>query len=204
MQEHKFDADMLKSVRGTPWELNPKAESREQQQVLPEPIVLETANLEVPAEPAEALKPAEVSGKRKLYTRRSALEKHGYTAGCDACDAHKLGKSFAGKEYTTGCRSRLEGAMANDPATSSRVQEIGTRQTDYLARELERSELERMQRATLEARHCGTVSEDRATEPWARHGRTVVEDRTTEPAEKEGSAATAQDGPHIHPRPLLK
>ena len=53
--------------------------------------------------------------KCRMYIKKSSLQKHGYTAGCAACNAHKEGKRVAGKEHTLQCRKRLEKTMAEDP-----------------------------------------------------------------------------------------
>ena len=143
-EEQKWNAEMLKSIRSTPWEPSTSDKegtsdvARSATQDLPEPIVLEPVNPEVEPVPVTVHEPKDLV--RKLQIRKATLEAHGYTAGCPACDAQKMGANLGGKYHTPQCRKRLEKAMAEDPATRARSQEATKRQTEWLARELERQQ----------------------------------------------------------------
>ena len=123
-EEQKWNAELLRSIRSTPWEPNTSdkegvAEKRTQD--LPEPIVLEPANPDVEPVPVTVHEPRDLVGVRKVQIRKSTLDLHGYTAGCPACDAQKMGTSLGGKYHTNQCRERIEKAMADDPATRART-----------------------------------------------------------------------------------
>ena len=45
---------------------------------------------------------------RPLYITKRDLDKHGYTAGCPACDATRIGKRSTGAHHTPACRERME------------------------------------------------------------------------------------------------
>ena len=68
---------------------------------------------EVPIVPDEKPKP------RRFHIRREDMEKHGATDGCPGCRA--LHARRRGVPHTNDCRTRMEEAMAQDPATSNRV-----------------------------------------------------------------------------------
>ena len=60
-------------------------------------------------------------GSRWLYIKKALLQKHGYTTGCAACDAHNEDKSVAGKKQTLQCREGLDKATKEDPDTANKV-----------------------------------------------------------------------------------
>ena len=141
-KEQRFDAELLKSIASLPWQHKPEVGTIGETR-LPEPIYLEPAHPEVACEPTAVFEPVDTAGKKAVHLRKGDLIKHGYTAGCAACDAHKLGISVAGREHTVQCRTRVSEALRTDPITAARVQAAYTRNTEFIARELERADKKR-------------------------------------------------------------
>ena len=92
----------------TPWEPNPGDVSTD----LPEPMLIAP---QLPDEPTPTKTyHSDNRGNRNVYTRKTDLEKFGYTAGCPACEVHRAGLPVSGQGHTVGCRKRLEDALTTD------------------------------------------------------------------------------------------
>ena len=103
----KYDIELLRSISGLPWD--PQAVREE-----PVPGLPQQPPLAIQDQPDEPLLDREhpVQGKKKslkrLHITKRDLDKHGYTAGCPACDATQLAKRTSGIQHTQKCRERVE------------------------------------------------------------------------------------------------
>ena len=89
------------SVTGVPWD--PQASKRDDI-LLPQLIVEGDQQPLAPSVPVEPPK----KSTRRLYITKRDLDKYGYTAGCVACDATRIGKRGTGVHHTPACRERME------------------------------------------------------------------------------------------------
>ena len=88
------------SVTGVPWD--PQASKRDD--VLLPQIVGGDQQPLAPSVPVEQPK----KSMRRLYITKRDLDKYGYTAGCVAGDATRIGKRGTGVHHTPACRERIE------------------------------------------------------------------------------------------------
>eukprot|EP00971_Amphidinium_carterae_P347420 6489422-Amphidinium_carterae.1 len=120
LAEHEqHDLDLLRSVKGTPWMLNPKEEHPRELIVLPGIPMGADADLppRVPRVELEA---------RRVYMRANVeLLKYGYTLNCPGCDAARAG--LRARARSEDCRRRLEDAMRADTDGTARMQEAEDR-----------------------------------------------------------------------------
>ena len=49
-----------------------------------------------------------------LYITKHDLDKYGYTAGCAACDATRIGNRSTGVQHTPMCRERMERLLQSE------------------------------------------------------------------------------------------
>ena len=92
----RYDVGLLEGIKGLPWDLNPQDQGGVE---LPEPIALEPECPEVKAEPATSHRKQPPA--RRQYITKADLERHGYTAGCPACDLRSVGSKEASNIETT-------------------------------------------------------------------------------------------------------
>ena len=133
--EHRYDAELLRGIRGTPWEPNPASGTSE----LPEPLTIVPKMPEIAPAPSRTFD-KDGFGSRSLYIRKSDLKDFGFTAGCPACDAQREGAATAGKSHTSLCRKRLEKAMSEDPEACKRVEQTTSKQNEWVARKIARAD----------------------------------------------------------------
>ena len=93
--DKQFNLEMLKAVKGTPWQPNPEKGPNADADRLPEPIAIEpvVAPTELPPQPGQTER---LPTYRRMYIRQSDLEKFGYTGGCEACAAIREGRERQG------------------------------------------------------------------------------------------------------------
>ena len=98
--DDRYDVETLMSVTGVPWD--PHATKLDE---VPLPRLVEGDQ-----QPLAPPVPEEKSKKtlRRLCITKRDLDKHGYTAGCLACDATRNGKKSPGVHHTPACRERME------------------------------------------------------------------------------------------------
>ena len=98
--DDRYDVETLMSVTGVPWD--PQASKRDD--ILLPQIV---GGDQQPLAPSVPVEPPKKS-TRRLYITKRDLDKYGYTAGCVACDATRIGKRGTGVHHTPACRERME------------------------------------------------------------------------------------------------
>ena len=98
--DDKYDVETLMSVTGVPWE--PQA-SKRNDILLPQ--IAEGD--QQPLAPSVLVEPPKKS-TRRLYITKRDLDKYGYTTGCVACDATRIGERSRGVHHTPACRERME------------------------------------------------------------------------------------------------
>jgi thiol-disulfide isomerase/thioredoxin len=128
--EQQFSAELLQTIVGLPWKPNPKAEGADIPDATRVRILPECP--EIPRQPVMTEK--KEYAMRRFYLTKTDLEKHGYTPGCPACEAIRVGKSRAGIFHTDGCRQRLEAKIAEDPTKKRKLEEHEKRFVDEAAR----------------------------------------------------------------------
>ena len=96
----RYDIETLMSVTGVPWD--PQATSGTSP-TLPRIVEGDQQPLAPPVQEEKSKKVL-----RRLYITKRDLDKHGYTAGCPACDATRIGKRSTGVHHTPACRERME------------------------------------------------------------------------------------------------
>jgi hypothetical protein len=132
----RYNADLVKGIRGLPWLLKPEDEAVVE---LPEPITLRPEMPEAPAAPVQGEQRAGQQ-YRKHYIVKKDLEKYGYTAACPACDASRMGQRPGGVAHTQICRERIEKALAEDPERRGRLERTEMRQNQRVADEIAQDE----------------------------------------------------------------
>ena len=137
----RYDADMVKGIRGLPWMPRPEDEAAVE---LPEPITLRPEVPEVLAEPAQKDQRAGQQYKTSLYKKRyivkKDLEKYGCTAACPACDASRMSQRPCGVARAQVCRERIEKALADDPERRGRLDRTEMRQNQRMAEDIAQDE----------------------------------------------------------------
>ena len=98
--DDRYDVETLMSVTGVPWD--PQASKRDD--ILLPQIV---GGDQQPLAPSVPVEPPKKS-TRRLYITKRDLDKYGYTAGCVACDATRIGTRGTGVHHTPACRERME------------------------------------------------------------------------------------------------
>ena len=139
-EEERWDAGLLNSIKGTPWQPSPEAGEPTE---LPEPVVIHP---ERPDVAAEATVPAEkASTFRKIYITARDLQTYGYTQGCPACNSSRAGKRLQGTMHTAQCRKRLEEKiLEQEPERVQRYYErFAEAPGEHPERQLQRDEDER-------------------------------------------------------------
>ena len=69
-----------------------------------------------------------------MYHPKEPIEKHGYTAGCPACESAQRGKRKPGLAHSHGCRVRIEAAVASDPVEKERYDRAWMKAAEAAAR----------------------------------------------------------------------
>ena len=82
---------------------------------------------------------------RAVYITRAMLERHGYSEGCQRCNAMRRGQTYGTGGHTADCRRRMEAALAQDEEYQFEVEQANFRKDQYLAEEVERSTKRRRQ-----------------------------------------------------------
>ena len=76
---------------------------------------------------------------RAVYITRAMLERHGYSEGCQRCNAMRRGQTYGTGGHSGDCRRRMEAALAQDEEYQFKVEQANFRKDQYLAEEVERS-----------------------------------------------------------------
>jgi hypothetical protein len=114
------DPDLVKSLRGVPWQPVPGEENAGEVGAAGQSPVIYIANEPV-GEPAELPPPVapRAFARRSLYVKKEDIEKYGSTAGCPGCIAIELGARAAA--HGAECRARIEAAITADGDDKNRV-----------------------------------------------------------------------------------
>ena len=99
--DDRYDVETLMSITGVPWD--PQATKSGTSSELPRIVEGDQQPL---APPVQEDKSQKTLGR--LYITKRDLDKHGYTAGCPAFDATRIGKRSTGVHHTPACRERME------------------------------------------------------------------------------------------------
>ena len=119
-KELRWDAELFKKVKGTPWAPQPKKAARPDEALeLPAAVAIEPELPDEPATDVEAGPKPELL--KRVYLRQQDLDRHGYTASCPACDLIRMGISREGVNHTEFCRSRVVGEMAKTDEGKKRL-----------------------------------------------------------------------------------
>ena len=147
-KELRWDPDLFKKVKGTPWAPVPGRAARpEEAQELPEAVTVEP---ELPDEPAKEAVPAERSeAPRRVYLRQTDLDKHGYTASCPACDLIRAGVSREGVHHTEFCRARLVEKLEETTEGRKRLEAAKRKEGPVKARKVEQPDGGSKDRSTV-------------------------------------------------------
>ena len=133
----RWDAEGLDAVRGVPWKWNPDADD-EVEKLLVRHLTEEEKN--------NLAEPAHNQGTKKVYrlrlTRDDFIDK-GFTEGCAGCKAILSGGAVRG--HTEACRKRMEDIMMNNAAGKERMKRQADRESEFMAKWLEKSEEEEQQ-----------------------------------------------------------
>ena len=136
--EDRWHYDLLHSLGGTPWKVNPQAE--ESDQVIQDDVkILPSATPEVPVEPPHALFREEAP--RKVYVKTGVLKEIGYTPGCLGCQALQSGRTRVG--HNDQCRKRAVDTMKETILGRERLTAARKREDEFLARAVQHSDEKR-------------------------------------------------------------
>ena len=128
--DKQFNLEMLKAVKGTPWQPNPEKSPNADADRLPEPIAIEpvVAPAELPPQPGQAER---LPTYRRMYIRQSDLERIGYTGGCEACAAIREGRERQGINRNEVCRKRVQEALKETSQGQARLEREAQRETEF-------------------------------------------------------------------------
>ena len=140
--DKQFDLEMLKAVKGTPWQPNPEKSPGADADRLPEPIAIEpvVAPAELPPPPGQGER---LPTYRRMYIRQSDLEQFGYTGGCEACAAIREGRERQGINHNETCRKRIQEALKDTSRGQARLERETQRETEYFTKVHEAEEKKR-------------------------------------------------------------
>ena len=120
------------SVTGVPWDL--QATKLDE---VPLPHIAEGD--QQPLAPPVQEEKSKKTLRRLCITKRD-LDKHGYTAGCPACDATRIGKRSAGVHHTPMCRERMERLLHAEEGNSRVAQHTAKADAEIAGQKQEVSE----------------------------------------------------------------
>ena len=140
--DKQFNLEMLKAVKGTPWQPNPEKSPNADADRLPEPIAIEpvVAPAELPPQPGQAER---LPTYRRMYIRQSDLERIGYTGGCEACAAIREGRERQGINHNEVCRKRVQEALKETSQGQARLERETQRETEFFTKVHEAEEKKR-------------------------------------------------------------
>ena len=119
-KEHRWDVELFKKVKGTPWAPTPKTAARPDEALeLPAAVAIEPEMPDEPAREVEAGPRPELP--KRVYLRQQDLDRHGYTASCPACDLIRAGISREGVNHTEFCRNRVVTEMGKTEEGKKRL-----------------------------------------------------------------------------------
>ena len=150
--DKQFNLEMLKAVKGTPWQPNPEKSPNADADRLPEPIAIEpvVAPAEPPPQPGQAER---LPTYRRMYIRQSDLERIGYTGGCEACATIREGRERRGINHNEVCRKRVQEALKETSQGQARLERETQRETEFFTKVHEAEEKKR--KAATEGRRTG-------------------------------------------------
>ena len=140
--DKQFNLEMLKAVKGTPWQPNPEKSPNADADRLPEPIAIEPVVVpaELPPQPGQAER---LPTYRRMYIRQSDLERIGYTGGCEACAAIREGRERQGINHNEVCRKRVQEALKETSQGQARLERETQRETEFFTKVHEAEEKKR-------------------------------------------------------------
>lgn len=143
--EDRWHSDLLQSLGGSPWKVNPQAEEAEQ--VMQDEVP--SAPLAAPAIPPE---PPHVAFREeaphRVYVKTDVLKQIGYTLGCPGCRALQTGRMRVG--HSDDCRKRAVETMKDTVAGRDRLSAARKREDDLLARAVQQTVKKLFKRPRLE------------------------------------------------------
>ena len=175
----QWSMDALKEFKGLPWNLKPDAPL-----ALPAPadVAPELPDAQGPLRPV----PPKEEVWRRMYLRKADFDKHGYTAGCNACDALREGRSRAGIIHSEHCRKRLIDLLKDTSDGQERLQANADREERFLARAVEQADKRLKSEAQKEEEPQANPSSASSTPPQsALRQKRPLEDEICEPSAKQ-------------------
>jgi len=165
-ENERWDRAVLDQVIGVPWNLEPnKEENEEDGTERPRAIAGERPGPRQGDEDGVEVVP------RRMKITREDLEKYGYTQGCKGCIHSRLRRPA--RVHTDECRRRIEEKIkAEEEGNLRRARQEAAehRQTEYIAKELERRDNERRGKSTDNGTSTHGVKRgkeyDRLQEEW--------------------------------------
>ena len=130
LDDQKFDVAQLRAIEGLSWKPQPSKD--DQVDVLPVKVFIENVTGDAPHDPAITSVPQ----VRRLYIKRSDVEKYGFSQGCPGCDAIRHARTAVA--HTAGCIKRIgDNIKRDDP---ERQQQTDDRINEGIARHIEEQE----------------------------------------------------------------
>ena len=129
-EDHRWDSDLLKTLRGTPQQPDPNRPG------IAIPIRI---NFDPPLE-TEPIPTADEEKRRQIRRMKITahlLQKYGYTDGCDGCRYRRAGLGEH-RNHTEACRTRIETKMEQDEDGRQKKEEDNERINHRIAEEMER------------------------------------------------------------------
>ena len=128
----RWDAEHLNRIVGLPWQLRPPVDASRSVERGPLELKIDEA-------PVPEMLDKVVEKRRKgyvprgLYIRKDVeLKEHGYTPGCDGCDAAQHGLSH--RQHSRACRARISEAIASTEQGKRRLELIKDREEQFMVR----------------------------------------------------------------------
>ena len=101
----QWDAELIKSLVGTPWAQSPENAKKGQDALeLPEPVPIES---EQPSAKVDTSPSGMKPHFRRVRSLQQDFEKSGYAGTCKACNVFRLGLNRQGLNHSQECRLRI-------------------------------------------------------------------------------------------------
>ena len=130
VHEHRWSADLILGVAGTPMKPNPNSDGPADDVWLEEtayPHELADLDVELVARPAGADQELRKKAASRIRITKNDLLRYGFTHDCPKCNDVQANNNFTGRRHTEECRWRLysESESNNDPKWRTVGRELG-------------------------------------------------------------------------------
>ena len=182
-EDQRWSADALLSVVGTPWDPTPNIDAEDAAR-LPDPEAHQADIIPKQAEDAPSI-------TRRMYIRRTDVERFGPTPGCAGCRAALLNKTA---NHSAACRERIEGFLRETDEGKRRVESANYRMAEAFMRESEGISRMAAARTDADARSTEVAPPSTIRESAVGSAPGADEARPPPPPEQEQQASTGQGG----------